>query len=134
MNYCERIKNSPEVLNQVRAVEGSLFFIRTEDFESIGLFDEKIFLFLEEDILAVKMSRLRKKIGVLNNVTWIHNHRESKSQSASIETKKSERYYFMNYIAKKKAQKLLYIFLTNFFSFEISIILTLRWLISFLKK
>lgn len=52
--YLERIKNSPEALNQVYAVEGCLFFIRTEDFESVGLFDEKIFMFYEEEVLAKK--------------------------------------------------------------------------------
>lgn len=43
------------------SVSGCCFGIKTEDFERIRLFDEHVFLYSEEDILAYKMSKIGKK-------------------------------------------------------------------------
>ena len=109
--YLERIKNSPEALNQVYAVEGCLFFIRTKDFESVGLFDEKIFLFCEEDLLAGKIKALGKKAGVLNDVTFIHAHKEHKNNNPFTFSllERGQIFYFCNYITESKTLHAVYI-------------------------
>ena len=109
--YVNRIKDSPEALNRVWAVEGCLFFIRTEDFESVGLFDEKIFLFCEEDVLAKKIKALGKKAGVINDVTFIHAHREHKNNNPFTFSplERGQIFYFCNYITKSKSLHALYI-------------------------
>ncbi|MBQ3397234.1 MAG: glycosyltransferase family 2 protein [Synergistaceae bacterium] len=111
--YLERIKNSPEVLNQVYAVEGCLFFIRTKDFESVGLFDEKIFLFCEEELLAKKIKALGKKAGVLNDITFIHAHKEHKNKNPFTFSilERGQIFYFCNYITESKTLHAVYIIL-----------------------
>lgn len=111
--YIERIKNNPEALNHVWAVEGCLFFIRTEDFESVGLFDEKIFLFCEEDVLAKKIKALGKKAGVINDVIFIHAHKEHKNNNSFTFSplERGQIFYFCNYITESKSLHALYIIL-----------------------
>ena len=112
-NYYDRIKNSPESLNQVWAVEGSLFFIQTKDFEAVGLFDERIFLFCEEDLLARKIKALGKKAGVLNDVTFIHAHKEHRNNNPFTFSplERGQIFYFCNYITESKILHATYIIL-----------------------
>ncbi len=109
--YCGRIKNSPENLNQVWAVEGSLFFIRTSDFESVGLFDERIFMFGEEDVLAKKIKNLGRKTGVINDVTYIHNHIEHKNSNPFkfSPLERGQIFHFCNYVTESKILHAMYI-------------------------
>ena len=67
----QKLKQKKEFF-QVGAVEGSLFFIRSEVFEKIGLLDEKVFLYNEENILAKKIKAIKSKIGVDTTVKYIH--------------------------------------------------------------
>ncbi len=57
---------------RVGAVEGSLFFVRRKEFEELGLFDEGVFMYCEEDILAKKMKKAGKKTGIDRTVKYIH--------------------------------------------------------------
>lgn len=73
-NYIEKkIKEDKEMID-VSVVEGCCFFINANDMEKIGFFDENTFLFCEEDILAKKIKKINKKIGVNKKITFIHNH------------------------------------------------------------
>ena len=44
IQYLEDVRHSAHVPHQVWAVEGSLFFIRADDFVKIGMFDENVFI------------------------------------------------------------------------------------------
>jgi len=46
------------------SVSGCCFLVKARDFKNIGYFDEKVFLYSEEDILAYKMSVISKKAAV----------------------------------------------------------------------
>jgi N-acetylglucosaminyl-diphospho-decaprenol L-rhamnosyltransferase len=56
----------------VDCVTGSFFMVRGEAFKKAGCFDEKTFLFYEEDILGFKLKRLGYKEAVLNTCTFVH--------------------------------------------------------------
>ena len=59
---------------KVEVIPGCFFIIKADIFEKIGGFDENVFLFNEENILAIKI----RKIGMSNALSvkdsYIHNH------------------------------------------------------------
>ena len=86
----------------VDAVSGCFFMVSSAHLEKINYFDEKVFLYYEENILAVKTKREDKNILVANNIRVIHNH--SKTIDKSIKKlqkyklqKKSQYYFEKNY-------------------------------------
>ena len=56
----------------VEAISGSFFIIKKDVFEKVGLFDENVFLFYEEDILGKKLQDLKFKIVSLNSEKFVH--------------------------------------------------------------
>ena len=75
-------KDLSEAVNPVFAVQGCFFFGRLELMRTIGGFDERTFLYYEEDILAEKVRSLGLKNAVLRNFWIEHNHQE---KEASLE-------------------------------------------------
>lgn len=61
----------------VDLVKGSFFAVRLSDFHDVGYFDESVFLFCEERILAKKLQKVNKKIGILPEAKYYHNHSTS---------------------------------------------------------
>lgn len=129
-NYArlQEIIHSPCEVSRVWGVGGSLFFIRREDFEAAGLFDENVFLYYEEHILAYKLNRrLWKKAGVVNSIEYVHDHKAPKDDSRLARLNRginslkirdaSSLYYFNNYVTDSRFLQGLYAFL-----------LKLRWL------
>ena len=108
--YIESVANSSNSLHEVWAVEGSMFFVRTEDFVNAGMFDEKVFLYFEEDILAFKLHKLGRKIGVVNDTEFIHQHASASDPIKRIDSGmryikfsgSSLKYYFCNYVTDSK--------------------------------
>ena len=75
-------KDLSEAVNPVFAVQGCFFFGRLELMRTIGGFDERTFLYYEEDILAEKVRSLGLKNAVLRDFWIKHNHQE---KEASLE-------------------------------------------------
>ena len=97
----EKLKRN-DTLFQVGAVEGSLFFIRVEDLKKIGLFDENIAFYHEEDILAKKIHNIGKKICVDPTIKFVHYGAQTTKKEFSNIVKarhsfKSSIYFFNNY-------------------------------------
>ena len=124
----QEILHSPHEVNQVWSVAGCLFFIRREDFEAAGMFDENVFLMYEEQILAYKLNcRLSRKEGLVNTLEYVHDHRTPKHASkldllnsglnALRIRDASSSYYFRTYVTDSKFLHVVYAFL-----------LKLRWL------
>lgn len=115
-SYVERIRNTPGVFHEVWAVCGCLFFIRTEDFVKIGMFDENIFLYCEEFILAAKLQKLGRKTGITTEAEFIHEHVHSADPINRLEagfrdkmrTRDSEIYYFGHYLTESTILRLAY--------------------------
>lgn len=83
---CNRKKENVEVkasgdIQKVDIVKGSFFAVRLKDLIEIGGFDEGVFLFCEERILAKKMKNAGKKIGVIPSAKYLHNHSVSINKS-----------------------------------------------------
>ena len=45
-----------------------MFFVRREDFEATGLFEDNVFLYYAEHILAFRFSRMNRKTGLINTI------------------------------------------------------------------
>lgn len=116
---------------RVGAVEGSLFFIRRNDFEELGLFDEGVFIYCEEDILAKKMKKAGKKTGVDRTVKYIH---YGATTTKKVFTSKASRkhifnsnvYYFRHYQSGNIILRGLHLLLCHLRRFQ-------QWLLSCIK-
>lgn len=112
-NYIKKkLKEDKEIIT-VQVVEGCCFFINANDMKKIGFFDENTFLFCEEDILAKRIKKINKKIGVNKNITFIHNHSTTikKVFSQVRVTKlilKSKKYLLNKYITDNIIAKVLF--------------------------
>lgn len=66
------------------AISGCCFMVRTKLMEKCGLFDEKVFLYSEEDILAYKMEKLKYKTAILMDSKIVHKCGGSTKGDSSI--------------------------------------------------
>jgi len=66
-----------KTIQRVDIVKGSFFAVKLEDFIEVGGFDENTFLFCEERILAKKFLLKGKKLGIVTDAKYNHNHSES---------------------------------------------------------
>lgn len=86
----------------VEVLSGCFFIINSDVLQQIDFFDEKIFLYYEENVLAVKLKQKGFKTIIVNNVSVIHNHSVTIDNSMSRvkkykELKKSQKYFHKNY-------------------------------------
>lgn len=90
-------------IQQTEIVKGSFFAVRMEDFVEVGGFDENVFLFCEERILARKLMDKGKRIGLVTGARYYHNHSASinkQYKSVTPQMKilyKSILYYYKKY-------------------------------------
>ncbi|MCM3693201.1 glycosyltransferase [Neobacillus niacini] len=79
--------NTEEILNvdyaKVEAVSGCFFIVRYEAIRNVGYFDEKTFLFMEENILGKKMMAAGYGIYVVTGAQVYHLHVSKKGTSKS---------------------------------------------------
>lgn len=80
-NYNRNEYDSEKKIKTVGAVSGSMFLMRTSDMLKYGMFDESIFLYCEEVVLAKKLAENGKKQALLLDFTYIHNHSVSISKT-----------------------------------------------------
>ena len=108
--YPEKTRNNPGIFHDVWAVEGCLFFIRTEDFVNVGMLDENVFLYGEEFILASKLQDAGRKTGITHEATFEHNHvypagrldQLESSKKRNLLMNKSEVYFVEHYVTSNK--------------------------------
>lgn len=74
-------------IHEVGVVEGSFFAIRTSAFKEVGGFDERTFLYLEENILAYKLCQHGYKEVINADIFYIHEHSKSISKEYRSKTK-----------------------------------------------
>lgn len=96
--------------SEVEVAEGSFFVINASVFREIGGFDERTFLYYEENILALKLKRAGYRSVVLVNETYQHLHSTSikkvyKSKAkAFINYKQSMSVYMKEYLKVNNIQ------------------------------
>ena len=84
-------------------VSGCSFMIRADVFEEIGGFDDNVFLFGEEDIMAYKLEERQNYTAILREARILHNHNKTISSQGSAFSKY---YYWLSpmYVLKKYAK------------------------------
>lgn len=130
--YVRRKLESGKKFFRVGAVEGSLFFVRRKEFNEAGLFDEGVFLYCEEDILAKKMKKAGKKTGVDRAVTYVH---YGAATTKKVFTSKASRnhvfnsnvYYFKHYQSENRFLQMVHLVLCYLSRFQ-------RWLIACIRE
>jgi GT2 family glycosyltransferase len=98
----------------VDAVRGSLMFFNPTVLRKIGFFDEKTFLYNEENIICTKIRQAGFLCGLLTDRFYIHNHYHPQKSLVNINLFKfniqSTFYYFYNYTKSSKfALSILYL-------------------------
>ena len=101
---------------EVECVSGAFFTIKYNIFKQIGYFDENVFLFYEEDILANKLQKLGYKELSLNDISFKHFESSTISKVLNYYNKikrlqKSKMYYQKKYNNINKFQIIVFTFL-----------------------
>ena len=101
LNYNESYYLGKE-LAEVEAVHGCFFMINVKDFKKVGFFDEKTFLYYEENILGKKLKNKNLKVYVDTNLKVIHNLSVSVDKTYNLINKykllkDSQKYYEVKY-------------------------------------
>lgn len=99
-------------VTKVDALLGAFFAIKAAAFFEAGLFDERTFLYFEEDILGVKLDRIGYKEALLSGITYEHEYHGSDDMR---DVYRFERYmmdsrllYFRYYLKLSPLQILMY--------------------------
>lgn len=119
---------------EVDAISGAFFIIKANTLEKIGLFDENVFLFYEEDILAYKLKKNNLKTISLNNEKFIHYESQAIGKSINYYNKmkrlyKSKIYYHKNYSKMNFLQHFIFAILNIFRKIELLIEIPIRKLL-----
>ena len=85
---------------QVDCISGAFFIIKKNVYNEIGGFDENVFLFYEEDILAKKLQEKKYSIYSLNNVSFKHYESQTIGKTFSYYKKVKELYNSKMYYHK----------------------------------
>lgn len=104
-------------ISYVDVVSGCFFMVSSKVLEQIDYFDEKTFLYYEEQIFSKKVQRINMKICVDNRVEIIHDHsvtidKNVKKINKYKILKSSQRYYVEEYLKSNLIQKAL-LYITN---------------------
>lgn len=126
--YVQDMLQTHRAVFEVQNVVGSLFFVRADIMQRIGGFDENVFLYKEEDILAQKIRKIGGKLGIDPQISFVHAGSVSINSVLNWKAKQrikdeSDLYFFREYVTRKRAWLLLF-----------RINLTIRWVLYYLKK
>lgn len=122
-DYQMRKLQSKEAFLKVGAVEGSLFFVSRDVISKVGLLDDNVFIYFEEDILAKKVSNLGLKVGVDRSISYIHYGAQTTNKVFTSKTKvehqyNSAKYFFENYQSCNPLSKFADLVLLNIWKAE----------------
>lgn len=116
--YYKNIEDEKGSLKNVGSVSGSLFMMNTHDMLEYGMYDENIFLYCEELVLGKKMQMAQKKIALLTDCFFVHNHSVSITKAYKSLVKKHKIFMRSKLYVIKQYYKV------NFFEYFISFLLT----------
>jgi len=122
---------SENPLLEVEAISGAFFIIRSQVLKEIEKFDENVFLFYEEDILAKKLKEKNYKTISVNDIEFIHYESQAIGKTLSYYRKmkqlyKSKMYYHKTYNSIKFWQIILFKILNIFRKIELIIEIPIR--------
>lgn len=119
-------KPKPHVkgIHDITLTCGALCCISAEEFEKVGMFDEKVFLYYEENILFYKLKKLGYRIVADGDHKYIHAHGASINKSLKgkykkfVEGARSEKYFWFNIVKINAFSKFIYTILEGIIRFE----------------
>lgn len=91
-------------LLQVEAISGAFFMVKYDVFKEIGMFDENVFLFYEEDILAKKLSQKGYETVSINDVKFVHYESQTIDKTLRYYKKMKQLYQSKMYYHKQYNQ------------------------------
>jgi GT2 family glycosyltransferase len=95
--------------HQVYAIPGSCMLFKRETLEKVGLFDEKIFLYWEEFVMAEKLRRYHLKTYIQPASVIYHKLGKSTKKLKALKyiaNIEAEKYFFANYFLLNSPQRL----------------------------
>ena len=119
---------------EVEAISGAFFIIKANILHKIGLLDENVFLFYEEDILAKLLEKENMKTISLNSEKFIHFESQTIGKTFSYFRKmrqmfKSKMYYHKKYNKINIIQTIIFYILYLFRNIELLIEIPVRKLL-----
>lgn len=117
-------KAHPEGLHKIEIMFGALFCITAESFSEVGMFDEHMFLYFEEETLFYKLNKKGYETIADGDHKYIHAHGASINKSIKgkyrkfVEGAKSEKYFWFNIVKINAFSKLIYNILASIIRFE----------------
>ena len=107
----------------VDVVSGCVFFMKASTIRDAGYFDENVFLYYEENIMAKKLEALQLKSVLYNDITFVHNHSVSIDKSVKRLNKykilKKSQAYFEKYYNHANRFEQFLLWLTNWITYGI---------------
>ncbi len=92
-------------------IQGSLFVIRRDIFQSIGFFDENVFMYFEENILSAKLKQYNPALqaAITPDLFYIHEHDYTRKKLKQLQTivkrkQKSAMYYLKSILMVTKTR------------------------------
>ena len=116
---------------EVEAISGAFFIIKNKVLNEIGLFDENVFLFYEEDILAQKLIERNYKTYSINSEQFVHYESQTIGKTINYYNKvkqlfKSKMYYQKKYNKINLCQVIVFYILYFFRNIELLVEIPLR--------
>lgn len=108
-----RKKAHPRGVHDVNHTCNALFVITAEAFIKVGMLDENVFLYYEEDILFYKLRKNGYRVTVDGDHKYIHDHAASTKKAFNRYkrykiTAESARYYWFNVVGIKPLSRFFY--------------------------
>ena len=104
-------------IKEVEVVSGCFFLTKLSSLEKIDYFDENIFLYYEENIVAYKLKRLKEKIILNSDIEVFHKHsltiNKNINEYKKLKELKKSQYYFYKSIIKSNKVLLFILKITN---------------------
>ena len=128
-------KDYEKEILEVQNISGAFFIIKSNILKDIGYFDENVFLFYEEDILAEKLAKTNYKIISLNSEKFIHYESQTIGKTLNYYKKtrelfKSKMYFQKEYNKINFIQSFIFYFLYVFRNIELIIEIPIRKLLN----
>jgi GT2 family glycosyltransferase len=124
---------------KVETISGAFFIIKKEAFDKINKFDENVFLFYEEDILAKQLQAENYNIYSLNDVNFKHYESQTIGKTFNYfrkmkELYNSKMYYHTTYTKINKFQVLIFKLLHGIRIIELLIEVPIRKIIELIRE
>lgn len=119
-----------EKYRYVEVVRGSFMLFKSELINKVGYFDEKVFMYGEENILCYKIKQIGCRVALITDKHYVHNHISSDEIQKQLDIHRmmleSLKYYFSEYAGISNTQKRILAAFCSFSLYEWKIILNIK--------